>query len=323
MTYRIPLKGIDAEHYVEQYLEFQLDILNVFPKYFLIETINMCNARCIMCAIDFKKRKNPVMSDALFDKIANDLSQYKDHIEKVALYLDGEPLLDKGLPEKIQKLKKAGIKKINIATNASLLNKEKAIQIIDAGLDEIFIAIDSLKKEVYESIRVGLKFEKVYQNIMDFILTRNKLNPNLVIRIQMILQELNINEAGDFKKHWRPLLKSNDQVAVQKAHNYASGAKVMKFGDEKMVNNIPCIALWGTFVIHVSGIVPLCCMDTKSEVVLGDLNNQTIAEVWSGNILNKIRKIHLSGKRNKVSLCDGCTLWRDSKSKRDLTKINL
>lgn len=90
-----PLTGQEAVAYVERRLTFPRDVLGRFPKYFLIETINSCNTRCVMCGIDFDKKAKAVMSDALFEKIAAEIGAHHDHVEKVMLDLDGEPLLDR------------------------------------------------------------------------------------------------------------------------------------------------------------------------------------------------------------------------------------
>ncbi len=303
----------EAASYLERRIGFPLPTLLAFPKYFQIEPINTCNARCIMCGIDFDAKVKAKMQDELFEKIVAEIARHKEHVEKVMIYLDCEPLLDKRLPKKIRKMKEAGIRWVNIATNASLLNEKNAIALIEAGLDEIYITLDSLIPEVYEKIRVGLKYEVVYRNIRRFIELRNEMNPELAVRLQLIEQELNHTEKDDFQDHWKPLLKPNDQIVVQKEHNWANKINTMQFGGEADVNHIPCLALWGTLCIHVDGTVSLCCMDSEHEFPLGDVVTSSIEEVWRGEALNKVRQKHLEGTRNEISLCDGCTLWRDNK----------
>lgn len=308
------LKDAVTIQYIEKTLGYPLQDLLVFPKFFLIETINWCNARCIMCGIDFDKMKKAIMSDDLFDKITNEIAEHSHHVEKVLLYLYGEPLLDKKLPLRIEQMKKAGVKKINISTNAAPLNKHNATQIIEAGLDEIHIGFDSLKKDVFEAIRPRLKFETVYENIVNFIQLRNQLNPNLEIRIQVILQELNYQEADALTQHWIPLLNRNDQVAVQKVHNWGATVEAMEFDDKDKANSIPCISLWGTLCIHVDGEAGLCCVDTNNDFRLGNVVSQTIEQVWVGEPLKRAREKHISGRRHEIPICNGCTVWREEKS---------
>ena len=302
-----------AEKYLETTLGHSISVLESFPKYFLIEPINTCNARCIMCGIDFDGKNKGVMTDALFDKITDEISRFADHVEKVQLYYDCEPLMDPKLHVKIKKMKDVGVKVVNIATNASILSTRRAKELIEAGLDEIYITVDSLNKEVFEAIRIRLNFDKVYKNTVDFIKLRDDLNPNLNIRLQMVSLALNQGEEEEFIQHWSKLLSERDHVVVHKAHNWGGKAEVMEFGDESTVNEIPCTTLWANACIHVDGSVGLCSVDTteNSPHSLGNINDQTVEEVWKGLPLREMRKLHLAGRRSEKPMCDGCTAWRE------------
>lgn len=307
------LTGDTALRYIENRLGKPIEELLNFPSYIMIETINACNSRCVMCGIDFDKKKRPVMTDQLFKKLAGEMLKHKKSVEKVMLYLDGEPLLDKKLPQRIKILKDGELKKVNIASNAGLLNPDMAEKLIEAGLDEIYITIDSLKKEIYESIRLGLKFDTVYDNILRFIDLRDRLNSKLVVRIQMILQKANYSERESFLDHWSKILSPQDSIIIQKAHSYGSKVDVMKFGDESVINRAPCIGPWGTFCVHSDGNVGLCSMDTDMTFPIGNVIKKNIAEIWTDVPLQEIRTKHISNKRNKMQICNGCGLWREEK----------
>ena len=305
------LIGPDAIAHVEKRMAFPMEELCPFPKYLLIETVNTCNARCIMCGIDFDKKSKVIMKDELFEKIIEEIGCHSSHVEKVMLYLDGEPLIDNKLARRVRMTKESGVKTVTINTNAQLLDEKRATELIEAGLDEAYITIDSLKKDVFEEIRVRLDFETVYNNTRRFIELRNRLNPDVSIRIQMVQQELNYDESSSFLDHWNHLLADNDQAVVRKAHNWGNAAEVMFFGDEDDINNIPCIALWGTFVTHVNGDAALCCMDSKTTYKIGNLTEESIEEIWTGDTMNTYRKKHLNGRRDEIAMCDGCTVWRE------------
>jgi radical SAM protein with 4Fe4S-binding SPASM domain len=127
----------------------------------------------------------------------------------------------------------------------------------------------------------------------------------------MVQQELNYDEADSFLKHWPPLLSKSDQTTVRKAHNWGNAAGVMSFGDEDDVNNTPCIALWGTFITHVNGDAALCCMDTETTHKIGNLTEESIEDCWASDAMNTYREKHLSGSRDEIAMCDGCTVWRE------------
>lgn len=307
-----PLTGKDAEKYVERRLGFPMAELDAFPKWFLIETVNTCNARCIMCGIDFDKKAKQIIDDDLYEKIIAEIAENNTRVERVTLALDGEPLIDKKLAARIKRVKAASIE-THISTNASLLNEKRSRQLIEAGLDKIYITIDSMKKDIYEQIRLRLDFDDVLKNTLDCIKLRNAAASPMMIRVQMVQQELNHSEADDFESYWAKILSPHDEVVVQKAHNWGNAVEVMAFGDEDEINNVPCIAPFGTFVVLANGDARLCCMDVEDTYGLGNLRLQSIREVWQGSLMQAARDKHLAGKRADIPICDGCTLWRDDK----------
>ena len=50
-----PLKGSEAVRYLEETLTFPIEVLKRFPKYFLIEPINMCNVAITIFVVTSNK----------------------------------------------------------------------------------------------------------------------------------------------------------------------------------------------------------------------------------------------------------------------------
>ena len=100
-----------------KYLNRRIDLKSTYdglldyPKYVEIETVNACNARCPMCTINDWERNYPVMKDDVFNKISDDVISNKEKIKRVSLYRDGEPLIDKKMPKRINKFFENGITK--------------------------------------------------------------------------------------------------------------------------------------------------------------------------------------------------------------------
>ena len=293
----------------------QYEELVRFPKYIHLETINNCNARCTMCGIDFDKKTKTMIEDKLFDSIFTELKANVKEIEKVMLYLDGEPLLDKKIVGRIKRFTETGIR-TNIATNAMLLNSEMTEKLLEAGLSEVYLALDSLDPEEFETIRVGLKHSKVLENIDNFIKVRDDKKSRTKIRVQYIDLDGDIKKKEKFTEFWKNKLAIEDEIAIQKAHNWAGEVSVIKVGDEQIIKEVPCLSLWTTLSIHVNGIVPLCCMDTTTKYKLGDLTKQSIKQIWTGHKLNSFRENHLEHGKKEIDICKNCTLWRENK--RDL-----
>lgn len=297
-----------ARAYVEKELGYTLEELSVFPRYVYIEPVNACNARCVMCGVDFGR---PVtwLTKELFNKVVEELGRYREWIARVGLALDGEPLLDKRLEEKIAAVKAAGIREVHLSTNASMLTATRSEGLIRAGLDRIYITIDSLDKERYEAIRRGLRFEEVYENAREFIAARDRLKPGLAIRMNMVQQELNREEGEAFKARWQPLLQAHDEVVVRCAHGWGGAVAMEDAAARAAANMVPCIALWSTLGIHSDGSVNVCCVDARGTLPLGNVRWERIVEIWRGARLRAVRELHLEGQRGEVGICDGCTVW--------------
>ena len=92
----------------------------------------------------------------------------KDKITVFQLSFYGEPLVYSRLVEAVQFIKEHITDAvIQISTNAALLNKKLAKQLIEAGLSQFLVSIDGNNKTEFEEIRVGLKWDDVKNNVKD------------------------------------------------------------------------------------------------------------------------------------------------------------
>jgi radical SAM protein with 4Fe4S-binding SPASM domain len=303
---------LQAQEYLSRRIspeETYADLLE-FPRYFEIETINACNARCPMCTIDDWTRKTPPIKEELFEKIASELIAHKNQVKRVSLYRDGEPLLDKKLSARVRRLKEGGIRKVSISTNVSFLTEKTSCDLLEAGLDEILLSIDSLDKSVFEAIRVRLKFEEVLENALRFIELRNRIRPQTTVIMRMIRQESNKDEWPAYRDYWTPRLASHDRVYYSDVHNWGGQLQNFVPVTESLQRSMPCVALWSLFIIFANGDVPMCSVDYNNKYPLGDVRDHSIKEVWQSRVAQERRDNHLAGNRKCYSICSlsGCFL---------------
>jgi MoaA/NifB/PqqE/SkfB family radical SAM enzyme len=259
------------------------------------------------------------MSEALFEKIVAELSEYTDWIEMVCLSRAGEPLLDKKIGHHIHRLKEAGIRKVWMTTNASLLTEKKAVELLEAGLDDIMLSIDSVDKDNYEKMRVGLKYEKVMHNIETFFKVRDEINPKMVVRVRGVSyydteKAEDLSELKRWEAFWDRFRKPHDRIYMKRLHSWGNQIDVTQrtggiadgeYGDVFH----PCIVPWSTMHITAMGIVALCPMDYDAKLNLGDINRESIADVWRNKKWAWVRKLHGTGNRNAIQLCQGCKIF--------------
>jgi MoaA/NifB/PqqE/SkfB family radical SAM enzyme len=228
------------------------------------------------------------MDFGLFEKIIKEVSGGR---RKPVTHLHGfgEPLLDKLLPEKIQLAKTCGIERTYIVTNASLLSPETSRKIISAGLDKMKISFYGTDEESYNNTMKRLDFKVTLQNIRDFLRIRKDMqkdNPRLII--QYLPNETNSAKTAEFRSLWGPLIdpRVGDCLNVSSLHNYGGGRAYNHLG-KKIVS--VCYFPWTSMSVLWDGRVVTCCMDSNGVQVLGDLNAQSVQEVWNGPVLSGVR----------------------------------
>lgn len=306
-----------SEHRLAQELEALADRIDVdelsaalqFPRFFQIETTRLCNARCPFCAIDQWDKSTPMMADALWEKIAAELVQWKHWIRFVDLQRAGEPLLDKKIYDRVKQLKEGGIKHVAISTNASGLNERNARRLLEAGIDEVMLSIDSVVKEKYEQLRVGLNYNLVLSNIRNFFRLRDELRPSAQIRVRAVCvydPDNDSQEMLEWENFWRPMKKPRDRIYMKRVHSWGNQVDVDGAPSPDADIFHPCIIPWSTMHITAMGTVALCPHDFDGKANLGDINSHSIAEVWKAQKLMEVRRLHATGERNAISFCRGC-----------------
>jgi MoaA/NifB/PqqE/SkfB family radical SAM enzyme len=271
----------------------------------MIENTNHCNAECVMCPRDTLSRKRGFMDFGLFEKIIKEVSSVK---RKPVTHLHGfgEPLLDKRLAERIELAKSCGITRTYIVSNASLLFPETSRKIISAGLDKMKISFYGTDEESYNNTMKRLDFKVTLQNVKDFLRIRREMKsqtPRLIL--QYLPNETNNARTSEFKALWGPLIDSQvgDVLNVASLHNYGGGRAYNRLG-KKIVS--VCYFPWTSMSVLWDGRVVTCCMDSNGVQVLGDLNSQSVQEVWNGPVLAEVRNSFGKLDYGKFPVCLSC-----------------
>jgi len=265
------------------------------PEIVQIESTNICNAKCVFCPRDDMHRKQGVMDMALFRKIVDECAGLG--IEHVRMHNYGEPFVDRSLVEKVRYAKQRGIPQVGMISNGSLITEGAARGMVEAGLDAINISVDASGREVFESTRLGLKYDKVIGNIERLVRIREELNrtrPKLIL--SFVRQDNSVDEQA-FIEHWRRIA---DKIHITDLHNWAG-----TLNQESDVN-YPCYRPWLTFTVLWDGRVSLCCADFDGRTVLGDLRTSTIRDVWNSDAYRGVRRQHLES--GGPDICRSCDL---------------
>ena len=135
------------------------------------EVANRCNSKCATCPLTFSPQE--AARQLSLDEFKQLVGQLPD-LRRAVLQGIGEPLLNRDLAPMIAHLKQQGVYTV-FNTNAALLTRRRQIELIDSGLDELRVSLDSSTPETYLRVRGIPAFERVCANLAEMVRTRSKL----------------------------------------------------------------------------------------------------------------------------------------------------
>ena len=316
-------------------IEQELEALRIKkPKVFNIETTNYCNMKCVMCPrTTLMTRKNIWIEDDTFLKIINqiqpysnqDLEKFWDFIESeygltgdepnenafyfhvvsrcVILHGYGEPLLDKNIIERIKVCSERGIPTYFSCVPANL-TLERAREVMDAGLTVFKFSIDALDDEWQKKIRGSQNnFNASYSTILEIIDLKETRGYNTLLVPTMIALSGDTT-SRQIHSRFMELWKGKDVFAYVKSQDN----RWLLEEDASMANRSHyetqyCEFPWTSLTVMADGSVVPCTQDYDTEMVLGNVNEQALKEIWNGKPYKKLRRMHITGEFSEDHKC--------------------
>ena len=284
-----------------------------------IEPINTCNLSCPECPTGIGSL-NRKMGKFPFDVFERMIKERKESLIYLNLYFQGEPFLNKDLLKMVQLAHKNKIY-TSTSTNAQLVDKEIAKEIVLSGLDRILISIDGTEQKIYERYRVGGSLEKLLSATKHIVYWKKKLKkryPQIVFQFlvfrfnqhQMEDAKLLAKEIGVDKLVFKTAQLyhlENAEKIVPTINKYARYKK-NKDNQWKIKSTFPnrCWRMWHSAVITQDLDLVPCCFDKDANYVLGNLKKSTCSEIEK-NILYKDFRIQIIKNRAAIDICNNCS----------------
>lgn len=257
-----------------------------------IENTNKCNARCVMCPRDKMTRPKTTMGWVDFNGIVDQCVELG--IETVSVFGYGEPLLDHTLEDKISYCSEFNTW---ITTNASILTPQRSARLINCGLKNIRFSVHAITERYYNMIHVGLSWRETMGNIKIFLDMNKKAKDPVTTHVTTI--PMFGESVEDIVDTWKSHV---DFLEVWKPHNWGNKKKYRKSVPKKPSCGRP---FHGPIQIQADGDVIPCCFLTNAEIVLGNVYENTLLEILTGEKYEAFRELHLSGDYDGI-VCEAC-----------------
>jgi len=259
-----------------------------YPLLVDLETVSRCNLDCPMCPTvtdEFvEKRVKPFKKGQLsFELIKKVIAEVAGKVYSLRLSWIGEPTLHPKLIDAVSLAKQSGIKEVSFLTNGYRLELDYFVKLAEAGVDLITVSVDGMG-EAYNQIRKPMKFNetlKKLQDISDYKIS-NKLEKPL-IKIQGVWPAIRENPEG-FYNTFSPIV---DLIAFNPLIDYLHNDTNIVYED-----NFVCPQHYQRVVVGSNGKATMCSSDDFMDVEIGDINTQTIHEIWHGEKFKNVRAIH-------------------------------
>lgn len=264
-----------------------------FPFVSSFEFTNACNLKCAFCARQVMTRKNGYMSEELFHKIMDEFAPRPIFL-KVNGY--GENLLHPQALEFIRHIKKTN--GLYFTTNAIPIDDRVAECFVETGLDVVQLSFQGVDKESYESQRQHSSWEKFFANARRLIEIRGDAplpyihlsttildeTPEQIQAFMDMAFDLGVDAVGVGRTDY-------DRVIEDMITDPKRKAEIEAFRKRQTLTKVPDHTYLYRYIdINWDGSVVSSFFDFNKFVPVGDLNRQSMYEIWNHSpVLNALR----------------------------------
>ncbi len=279
-----------------------------FPRRVVLESTSYCNLKCPSCVTGVRWRKNVGFMDfELFNKVVDEISLHKECCY-ISLQGGGEPLLHPRIFDFFEYLHEKNPLIISqISTNGTFLNEENSTRILESPLKEIVFSVDGFKKETFEKLRKGANYDEVMQNIMLFLSRNKEMGNKLKTYVCFVRQIDNEHEIDDFHNFWKERV---DDFYYSTYQTFKGIVEDLRTESDK--NKLPDVRfacrqlLRGDFIIQWDGTTYPCCRAFSDDLILGNVKNDSIENLFNGTVRTELIEKHLEKKWDDVEGCRHC-----------------
>ena len=270
-----------------------------YPRLVCIETTNHCNALCSFCPNNALSRSKTHMSDDLFEKIVEDCREFP--LEAVEPFMQGEPFADPKIIPRMEHIRRRlPDTKLRVYSNGNALTPKRIDQLIGLGIDHLYISVNTLDEDKYKDL-MGLRLKKTLDNLeyLTDPVRKKKVANDMTFRMTR-LENTTLEDQDNFL----------DYCKQRKVRPFIVGLFNYKgdIGTDLPAPNYPCEHITRLDIL-ASGKVTLCCQDQDGEYSWGDVNQQSVLEVYRGKVATWYREMHRTGRRAEADPCGTCNLF--------------
>ncbi len=286
-----------------------------------IENTSICNSHCVFCPNDIMQRPRQAMKTDIFGKaVAEAISLGATSINFSVMI--GDPLLDPQLLERARHVKSfSQVRETGFTTTLQWLHRFDLNEFFDSGFDWIVVSTVLSGREQYRNFFGVDKYDQMLVNLVALLTENNKRNKPIQVLLSI---KPTPERRKDIVNH--PDFQRIQALTSQKLRGQIGRERffVMDWGGAVSLPSYlkprplwprrhrPCGRLLRNLMVYSNGHVCACdCIDfnASSELILGNVAQMSLAEMWNGEQIRKIRSDWRTGRRIPA-ICSKCHTYR-------------
>ncbi len=300
---------------------------NIYPIEVEISPSGSCNHRCIFCAVDYiGYQPDYLKKDVILHNIR---IMGKNGLKSVICSGEGEPLLNRDLPDIADGIKSFGID-VAMSSNGALFTRDKAEACLDA-FTWIRFSIASFEKDSYDKIQRGAEgdLEKVKANLADAVAVKKAKGAKTTLGVQCLLMPENMHQVVSMARELKKIgvdyftvkpysqhLHSKNQMEIDYHQMAELGAELEQFHSAeysvyfranamKKMHKEKCYKeCYGMpFMTHIDAkgnVWPCVAHIGHPDYCFGNIYENTFDEIWEGETRQQVMELLRQQDINRV-----------------------
>lgn len=305
------------------------------PFTVLIEPSSLCNFKCVQCfqsipTASYFTRSRGNMPLERFSRVIEQLKHWPGpRLKVLKLSLYGEPLINPDFCEMLKLAREADVAdRIETTTNASLLTRKTAEQLVELALDYARVSIYASTQERHREITDStVSVEKIHENLrelQEIKKSRSAQRPFVSCKMLDAYGEEN-------ERFFQVFRDVADELYLDKPHGWIKvpGADFIRsyYKDEAddaiadlrqhSTSRVACPMAFTTMAVRSNGDVAPCCVDFIGGTNLGHVDEDSLQAIWNSNRWYEFQKLQLENRKQANDSCARCDIYLSDHYTRD------
>jgi radical SAM protein with 4Fe4S-binding SPASM domain len=277
------------------------------PEVLIMEPTNICNLRCDCCPHgndNTPGRPAGIMEPMVFDKLLDNIDI---SVKEIRLYLHGEPFLNKHLDYMIGRISKKGIL-TTVYSNGYNIDLDLLDKVLNHRKTRFSFSADILNKAYYERIRKPARYEKMISCLeaVNTVFKRHRRT----YEVSIIAER---DEMNRFETVYTELFNRYDSLKrisfgsrFPWPEHFYTGELPQRLAKKRTL----CAQIPKGLAIYWNGDVSLCSYDYSGKLLIGNLTENKLSDIYNSAQARKIRTYHYLRQFEKIPVCKACILPR-------------